>query len=119
MSGQRQHSAGTRRPFLTLPASPFLPARDEDSYKGGRAGSLQVRLPSPRYVYTLNSDNYSATLKGGIGGGVAGLLVGALGVYGATVRYPAFRQLTVPLRAFLITSSGTFAGTDVFFMLPV
>lgn len=52
----------------------------------------------------------SATLKGGIGGGIAGLGLGALGVWGATVRYPAFRALTVPLRAFLITSSGTFAG---------
>jgi len=66
--------------------------------------------------YTLDADNYSATLKGGIGGGLAGALVGALGVYGATVRYPAFRQLTLPLRVFLITSAGTFAGTDIFFL---
>ena len=58
------------------------------------------------------TDRYSATLKGGIGGGLAGITIGALGVYGATIRYPAFRQLTVPLRAFLITSSGTFAGMD-------
>lgn len=70
--------------------------------------------PGLNTSYTLQSDNHSATLKGGIGGGLAGTLIGALGVYGATVRFPAFRQLTVPLRAFLITSSGTFAGTDTF-----
>ena len=51
-----------------------------------------------------------ATLIGGIGGGFAGLALGAVGVYAAGARYPAFRQLTVPLRAFLITSAGTFSG---------
>ncbi|KAI4147411.1 MAG: hypothetical protein L6R39_003126 [Caloplaca ligustica] len=55
-------------------------------------------------------EHYNETLKGGIGGGLAGLGLGALGVWGATVRYPAFRSLTLPLRAFLITSSGTFAA---------
>ncbi|KAL8992248.1 MAG: hypothetical protein Q9169_007250 [Polycauliona sp. 2 TL-2023] len=50
------------------------------------------------------------TLKGGIGGGIVGLGLGALGVYGAAARFPAFRSLTVPLRAFLVTSSGTFAA---------
>ncbi|KAL9006917.1 MAG: hypothetical protein Q9188_000372 [Gyalolechia gomerana] len=54
--------------------------------------------------------HYRETLKGGIGGGLAGLGLGAAGVWAATVRYPAFRALTVPLRAFLITSSGTFAA---------
>lgn len=29
---------------------------------------------------------------------------------GATRRYPAFRQFTLPLKAFLITSAGTFSG---------
>jgi len=42
-------------------------------------------------------------------GGVAGLAVGALGVYAASTRYPAFRGITVPFRAFLIVSTGTFA----------
>lgn len=53
-----------------------------------------------------------ATLKGGIGGGLAGLALGAVGVYAAGARYPAFRQLTVPLRAFLMTSAGTFSGME-------
>jgi len=52
----------------------------------------------------------SKTLKGGIGGGIAGLAVGLAGVWGATRRYPAFRSLTLPLKAFLVTSSGTFTG---------
>ena len=43
-------------------------------------------------------------------GGSAGLGLGVAGVYLAGVRYPAFRQLTLPLRAFLITSSATFGG---------
>lgn len=55
-------------------------------------------------------EHYNATLTGGIIGGTAGLAVGALGVYGASVRYPAFRPITLPLRAFLVTSSGTFAS---------
>lgn len=42
-------------------------------------------------------------------GGVLGTAAGALGVYGATTRYPTFRALSLPFKAFLITSSGTFA----------
>lgn len=55
-------------------------------------------------------EHYNATLRGGIGGGLAGTAVGALGVVAAARRYPAFRSLTIPLRAFLVTSSGTFAA---------
>lgn len=43
-------------------------------------------------------------------GGVTGLAAGSLGVYGATARYPTFRALTLPFKAFLIISSGTFAS---------
>ncbi len=53
------------------------------------------------------------TLKGGIGGGLAGLAVGFVGVYAATARFPAFRHLTLPLKAFLVTSTGTFSGMYV------
>ncbi|KAL9619341.1 MAG: hypothetical protein Q9160_006021 [Pyrenula sp. 1 TL-2023] len=51
-----------------------------------------------------------ATLKGGTLGGLAGLSVGFAGVAIAQRRYTAFRALTLPLKAFLVTSSGTFAG---------
>ncbi|KAI9826288.1 MAG: hypothetical protein M1832_000205 [Thelocarpon impressellum] len=54
--------------------------------------------------------HYSATLRGGIGGGLAGLTLGAGAVYAASVRFPAFRTLTLPLRAFFVTSAGTFAA---------
>lgn len=43
-------------------------------------------------------------------GGLAGLAIGGLGVAAAQRRYPAFRSLTIPFRAFLVVSSGTFAG---------
>lgn len=43
-------------------------------------------------------------------GGVGGVAAGFAGVYGATVRYPAFRSLTLPFRAFLVASTGTFSA---------
>jgi Hypoxia induced protein conserved region len=52
----------------------------------------------------------SATYRGGTIGGVAGLAVGYVGVVAASRRYHFFRDLTLPLKAFLVTSSGTFAG---------
>ncbi|KAL1306591.1 hypothetical protein AAFC00_005275 [Neodothiora populina] len=55
-------------------------------------------------------EHYNATVKGGTMGGLGGLAVGALGVALASRRYPAFRSLSVPFRAFLITSSGTFSA---------
>ncbi|KAI4241861.1 MAG: hypothetical protein LQ352_007371 [Teloschistes flavicans] len=54
--------------------------------------------------------SYRETLKGGFGGGFAGLGLGVAGVFLASKRFPAFRQLTLPLRAFLVTSSGTFGA---------
>ena len=64
-----------------------------------------------------NANGHRATLKGGIGGSIAGLAVGLVGVYGATLRYPAFRSLTLPLKAFLVTSAATFAGKESFLLL--
>jgi len=61
-----------------------------------------------KHIDTDNGD--SATLTGGILGGTVGSAAGALGVWAAGRRYPAFRGLTLPLRAFLVTSAGTFAG---------
>ncbi|KAI9836262.1 MAG: hypothetical protein M1819_001599 [Sarea resinae] len=54
-------------------------------------------------------DHYHATVKGGILGGAVGVSTGLLGVFAATKRYPAFRTLNLPLRAFLVTASGLFA----------
>lgn len=54
--------------------------------------------------------HYNATLKGIINGGILGLAVGGAAVYGAHKRYPSFRSLTLPLKTFLVTSSGTFTA---------
>lgn len=56
------------------------------------------------------SEHYYATVKGGLGGGAAGLALGAAGVYAASARFPAFRGLTLPFRAFLISGCGTFSA---------
>ncbi|RDA92895.1 hypothetical protein CP533_3869 [Ophiocordyceps camponoti-saundersi (nom. inval.)] len=54
--------------------------------------------------------HYSTVLQGGLVGGVAGLGIGLGGVLFASRRYPAFRGLTLPFRAFLVTSSTTFGA---------
>ncbi|KAI0178919.1 hypothetical protein GGR52DRAFT_281334 [Hypoxylon sp. FL1284] len=54
--------------------------------------------------------HYSQVLKGGSIGGAFGLGVGLVGVAVGSRRYPAFRSLTVPFRAFLVTSSVTFGA---------
>ncbi|RMZ67207.1 mitochondrial hypoxia responsive domain containing [Pyrenophora seminiperda CCB06] len=52
--------------------------------------------------------HYNATIKGGSIGGVIGTAVGAAGVMAASRRFHSFRALTVPFRAFLVASTGTF-----------
>lgn len=54
--------------------------------------------------------HYNETLKGGAVGGFGGLALGLAGVTLASRRYAFFRGLTIPLRAFLVTSAGTFGG---------
>jgi hypothetical protein len=54
--------------------------------------------------------HYNEVLKGGAIGGVVGLSLGVSGVLLASRRYPAFRGLTLPFRAFLITSTATFGA---------
>lgn len=49
-------------------------------------------------------------LKGGTIGGILGLLGGAGGVLAASKRYATIRHLTLPMKSFLVTSSGTFLG---------
>ncbi|KAI0423483.1 mitochondrial hypoxia responsive domain-containing protein [Xylaria sp. FL1042] len=54
--------------------------------------------------------HYNTVLKGGLIGGTLGLGVGLLGVVAGMRRYPAVRSLTLPFRAFLVTSVGTFGA---------
>ncbi|KAI0837611.1 hypothetical protein F5Y06DRAFT_297470 [Hypoxylon sp. FL0890] len=54
--------------------------------------------------------HYHEVLKGGTIGGTLGLGAGLVGVLAASRRYPAFRSLTLPFRAFLVTSTGTFGA---------
>ncbi|KAI0009436.1 hypothetical protein F4779DRAFT_371403 [Xylariaceae sp. FL0662B] len=54
--------------------------------------------------------HYNSVIQGGLIGGSLGLGVGLGGVMLASRRYPAFRSLTLPFRAFLVTSAGTFGA---------
>jgi hypothetical protein len=54
--------------------------------------------------------HYNAVLRGGSLGGSLGMGLGLLGVWGASARYPAVRSLTLPFRAFLVTSTATFGA---------
>ncbi|RHZ71845.1 hypothetical protein CDV55_108797 [Aspergillus turcosus] len=54
--------------------------------------------------------HYREVLKGGTIGSIAGLIGGAAGVMAASRRYATIRNLTLPMKAFLVTSSGTFVG---------
>jgi len=54
--------------------------------------------------------HYNATVKGGTIGAVVGTAVGGLAVFAANRRFHTFRSLTVPFRAFLVASTGTFVS---------
>jgi len=54
--------------------------------------------------------HYNATLKGGIIGGGIGLALGGAAVYAANARFHIIRNLTLPMKTFLVTSSSTFAA---------
>ncbi|KAJ6160570.1 hypothetical protein N7470_003966 [Penicillium chermesinum] len=54
--------------------------------------------------------HYHTVVKGGAIGGISGLAMGAAGVALATRRFHTIRALTLPMKAFLVTSSGTFVG---------
>lgn len=51
--------------------------------------------------------HYRATIRGGLLGGSVGLAAGTAGVWLASRRFPAFRQLTLPFRVFVVVSSST------------
>jgi hypothetical protein len=52
--------------------------------------------------------HYNATVKGGIFGGTMGLVGGASGIYLLSRRYTTIAGLTLPMKAFLVTSTATF-----------
>ncbi|EED14829.1 mitochondrial hypoxia responsive domain protein [Talaromyces stipitatus ATCC 10500] len=54
--------------------------------------------------------HYRAVLQGGTFGTVVGLVGGWAGVMAASRRFHTIRNLTLPMKAFLVTSSGTFVG---------
>ena len=54
--------------------------------------------------------HYNATLAGGVKGLAIGTAIGVGGVLFAHKRYAIIRNLTTPMKAFLITSSSTFVG---------
>lgn len=54
--------------------------------------------------------HYKVVIEGGLIGGSLGLALGIGGVIAASRRYAAFRGLTIPFRAFLVTSTGTFGA---------
>jgi hypothetical protein len=54
--------------------------------------------------------HYNEVVKGGLIGGAASLALGLGGVAIASRRYLAFRSITLPFRAFLVTSTGTFGA---------
>ncbi|CAL5871096.1 uncharacterized protein PFLUO_LOCUS5342 [Penicillium psychrofluorescens] len=54
--------------------------------------------------------HYRSVVKGGLIGSVLGLTGGAAGVLLAARRYHTIRNLTLPMKAFLVTSSATFVG---------
>ncbi|KAF7902469.1 hypothetical protein EAF00_002372 [Botryotinia globosa] len=56
------------------------------------------------------AEHYNATLKGGITGGSIGLAMGGAALYVANRRFHTIRNLTIPMKAFLVSSSGTFAA---------
>ncbi|KAF3483214.1 mitochondrial hypoxia responsive domain-containing protein [Arthroderma uncinatum] len=58
----------------------------------------------------LEEAHNKAVLKGVTIGGIAGLVGGWAGVLVASKRWAGVRNLTLPMKAFLITSTGTFTG---------
>ena len=54
--------------------------------------------------------HYSATIRGGLLGGAVGLAAGTGAVWLVSKRFPTFRNLTLPFRAFLAVSTGTFTA---------
>ncbi|RAL16837.1 HIG1 domain-containing protein [Aspergillus homomorphus CBS 101889] len=54
--------------------------------------------------------HYRSVVKGGTIGGILGLIGGVAGVLAFSKRSSTVRNLTLPMKSFLVTSSGTFVG---------
>ncbi|EEH07908.1 mitochondrial hypoxia responsive domain-containing protein [Histoplasma capsulatum var. duboisii H88] len=54
--------------------------------------------------------HYRAVLRGGTVGTFLGLVGGTAALLAASKRVPTIKNLTLPMKAFLVTSSGTFVG---------
>ncbi|RDL33039.1 Uncharacterized protein BP5553_08478 [Venustampulla echinocandica] len=54
--------------------------------------------------------HYNTAVKGGINGGLLGLAIGGAAVFGGQRRYQLIKNLTIPMKAFLVTSTGTFVA---------
>ncbi|KAK6582093.1 hypothetical protein PZA11_005790 [Diplocarpon coronariae] len=54
--------------------------------------------------------HYATTVKGGLTGGAIGLAVGAVALYGGTRRFQLLRGLTIPMKAYLVSATGTFSA---------
>lgn len=54
--------------------------------------------------------HYNATVQGGLVGGTAGLAIGVAAVWLGSRRFPVVNGLTLPMKAFLSTSSATFVS---------
>src|SRR5205823_4045217 len=73
---------------------------------------LNHRHPSHPNFHTMKiitkeeeAAHYSATVRGGLLGGVVGLAAGTGAVWLASKRFPGFKTLTLPFRVFLAVST--------------
>ena len=57
--------------------------------------------------------HYAEVVRGGLLGGSVGLAVGLAGVWAGSRRYPLIRNLSLPFKSFLVSSSGTFGAIVV------
>ncbi|KAK2745280.1 Transcription factor iws1 [Myotisia sp. PD_48] len=75
----------------------------------GASGEDRFRRMKARQI-AASKGSRKAVIKAGTIGGVLGLVGGLAGVLAGSKRYAGVRNLTLPMKAFLVSSSGTFTG---------